>query len=306
MEIRKVLLPTDFSSCSRRAFAPVADLARHMAASIDLVNFMTPPARYAPAGFTDVKESQENLRRLHVRNLHLAASDPLFDDLPLTTHFLEGDGPKLVHELARRSSADVIALSSHGFSGLKRFVLGSFAEALLRTSTVPLLIFPCGGEEAGGAPMNFRPRRILFPYDFSPAAREALAPVNRLAAAYGATVLVVHAVRNTAPMLPIYGADGVTVDIDLVSRGGEFSRQIAEDLGAFAAKELAGVTHEERVVNGEPSSAILACAADERADIIGMTTHGCSGWKRIILGSVAEKVLRGAPCPIWIVPTVED
>ena len=303
MKVRKILLTTDFSACSTRIFRPAADLARRMEASIELANCMEYPSQFTPSGFLDVSGSQDNLRRLHRRNLEQAAADPAFKGLPLTPHFLEGDGPETVHEFARTIGADLIVQATHGLTGVKRWVLGSFAERILRISSVPVLTFKSAEDARIAPPKAFRPRRILFPYDYSKAARAALEPLKFLAETYHARVLVLHAWRNPVELLPIYGAEGMAVDIDMVARNKDFLLHLTNDLRQFAGKELDGLEHEEEVVVGDPASVILTRAADGKADLICMSTHGWTGLKKMFLGSVAEKVLRGAPCPTWVVRT---
>jgi nucleotide-binding universal stress UspA family protein len=303
MKIRKILLATDFSACSCQAFAPAADLARRVGAFIELVNCMVHPLRHAPANALDARGSLDDLRRLHRRNLELEAGDPVFKGVPVTAYFLEGDGPETVLEYAMKSGTDLIVQASHGLTGMKRLFLGSFAERMLRLSPLPVLTFK-SGEGADGMPSRaFRPQRIIFPYDFSAGADSATETVKFLAATYGARVLVLHAAKSPAQLLPLYCAEGIAVDVKPDSRSEEVHQQLTENLQEFAGRELGGLEHEEQVMTGDPGSVILERADEEHADLICMSTHGRTGLERIFLGSVAVKVLRLAPCPTWTVRT---
>src|SRR5688572_18744963 len=197
MKIRKILLATDFSAYSWQAFAPAADLARRLGAFIDLVNCLV----YPPA---EANGSREDLRRLHRRNLELQADDPVFRGVPVTAYLLEGEGPKTVVDYAVQRRTDLIVQSSHGLPGMKRLFLESFAERMLRISPLPVLTF-----KSGEGSRQFRPRRIVFPFDFSPAAAAALETVKSLAATYGARVLVLHAAKVRSQMLPLHAGDGI-------------------------------------------------------------------------------------------------
>jgi nucleotide-binding universal stress UspA family protein len=297
MKIRKILLATDFSPCARQAYAPAADLALRMEATLELVHCLEYRTQYTPAGMLEIKGTLEAFRKLQEENLQREAADPLFRGIPVGTHLLEGEGAESIRNLTVEKEVDLIAQSSHGFTGLKRFFLGSFAERLLRISPAPVLTFK-SAEGPGALPLKgFRPRRILFPYDFSEAAKEALGPVKLLAEAYGARVLLLYVWRSLADLVPVYGTQGVAVDIELVSYTEDFPDLLLKDLRAFGAHALPGLEIEGQVMSGDPGSVILARAATYEADLICMATHGWTGLQRVFLGSVAEKVLRGAHCP---------
>ena len=296
MKIRKILLATDFSACSWQAFAPAADLARRLGAFIDLVNCLAHPPRHTRSGQPQTNGSLEDLRRLHRRNLELQAEDPAFKGVPVTAHLLEGMAPEAVVDYAVESETDLIVQSSHGLTDMRRLLLGSFAERLLRISPLPVLTFP-----SGSGPRQFRPRRIVFPYDFSPAAGAALETVKFLAATYGAKLLVLHAAKVGSQMLPLYAGEGIAVDLGSLPGGEGVPSQLLGNLEEFAGRELRVVDHEEEVVVGDPASVILSRSAEENADLICMPTHGRTGLQRLFLGSMAEKVLRESPCPTWVV-----
>ena len=131
-------------------------------------------------------------------------------------------------------------------------------------------------------------RKILFPTDFSHTSDAALGLATSLARDSGATLLVVHV--EEPPMA--YG-------------GGELYYGIpeprTEDLQRMLAKVAptdAEVPCEHRLITGEPATAIPRLAKEEAVDLIVMGTHGRSGLSRLLMGSVAEAVVRRAPCPV--------
>ena len=136
-----------------------------------------------------------------------------------------------------------------------------------------------------GSPWKQRPdyERILFPTDGSRDARVALLELVPLALSTGATVVVFE----------------VVPDDDDAARSAATERQ----RGARRQLEQAGIAGVECVVqHGEPGPAIVSAAAQHACDVIVMATHGRTGLPRLLLGSVAEYVLRHAPCPILLVP----
>ncbi len=126
--------------------------------------------------------------------------------------------------------------------------------------------------------------RILIPTDFSPTADAALAYAAKLSAKTGAAALIaLHVVS------PVYYLEAA--DLALLLRE---AREVAQR----ALDRLRPVPSRTLLVNGVPHEAIVETARSVGADLIVMGTHGRSGLQRLVLGSVAENVLRHAPCPV--------
>jgi nucleotide-binding universal stress UspA family protein len=144
----------------------------------------------------------------------------------------------------------------------------------------------------------FAPKRILVPTDFSAGSRAALDHAAGLAERFGATVVALHVWRPPALMR----AD------DAVSLGGQSYQtladlartRVASEMDAFLAPLAAneGLWFRRQIAMGDAGDTILSVADDGEFDLIVMGTHGRTGLKRVILGSVAEKVARRASCPV--------
>jgi len=143
MSIRKILLPTDLSEESRRAFAPAAALALQLGASLVLLHVVenvgcTPSS--APAAPTYLPGTSEELERARSVLAEAARSLP---GVPVETDVLVG--PEVVHAIADYASErgfDLIVLSSHGRTGFRRLVTGSVTASLLRAARIPVLVVP--------------------------------------------------------------------------------------------------------------------------------------------------------------------
>ena len=142
--------------------------------------------------------------------------------------------------------------------------------------------------------------RILCPLDFSEASRHALDHAVAIAQWYDATLIGMHVFNPT--YAPVGG-------IDLPEDGGTmFASPVASSrlqlqlTDAFAAARAAGVPVELFIEEGGPTGQILGGVARHRADLIVMGTHGVTGFERLILGSVTEKVARRSACPVLTVP----
>lgn len=137
----------------------------------------------------------------------------------------------------------------------------------------------------------FALRQILHPTDFSDASRSAFEVARALAHDYDAELVVCY----VEPWPAVAVVEGVALDLP----AGSFDTELAalELVGADAP----AVRVVRRVQRGEPAAEILKAAADVAADLIVMGTHGRGGLSRLALGSVAEAVLRKAPCPVLTV-----
>jgi nucleotide-binding universal stress UspA family protein len=145
-------------------------------------------------------------------------------------------------------------------------------------------------------------RKILAPVDFSDASKASLAYAMELAEKLGASVHVVYAWE-----MPVY------LRPDLVVRSGELSATVEEHAHAEAEKGMQKFLEDTKttgrpqttsaVVPGIPDAVILDVAEDEKFDLIVLGTHGRTGLSHILLGSVAERVIRRATCPVLTVRT---
>lgn len=138
-------------------------------------------------------------------------------------------------------------------------------------------------------------RKILFPVDFSQRCAAIAGQVAATARHFNAKVTLLHVVQ-TRPMLfgePVSAALQVYIDpAELIKEG-------QTRLHSYLTADLKGVKTERVVVDGEPAEGITAYAQKEGIDLIMMPTHGYGPFRRLLLGSVAAKVLYDADCPVW-------
>lgn len=139
--------------------------------------------------------------------------------------------------------------------------------------------------------------RVLCPTDFSECSAAAVTYAGALAAAFGAQLRLVHV--NT-PFPIVAPLPALPVDDQVWATQDAASRQALE--AEVRRIRWPGVTIETEVRQGTPVAEILAAAADWRADVLVVGTHGRGGFERLVLGSVAEKVLRKASCTVVAVP----
>ena len=137
--------------------------------------------------------------------------------------------------------------------------------------------------------------KILWPTDFSEASYQALITANELAVHFSAELILMHAIPPV-PLMPGYDAP---VGIDSVSYLKEMEATAKDSLNRLDQERVSGeVTLSKLVVHGNPADEIVRTADEVNADLIVIATHGLTGWRRFIFGSVAEKVIRMALCPV--------
>jgi nucleotide-binding universal stress UspA family protein len=221
-------------------------------------------------------------------------------EIPITTALLDtsdssahdGSVAQVLAAQIVATATDLVVMTTHGRGGLARFWLGSVADSLLRWSTAPILLL----RPDDGTPDLERPRviqRILIPLDGS-ARSEAIVehPValgQLMQAEYTLLRVVTPFVLGaTAPF-----TTPTDFDPDRIRR---LQAEAQHDLDTAAQRlQAAGATVHTRVLVSEQiAAAILEDASQHSIDLIAMSTHGRSGLARLLIGSVADKVLRGA------------
>jgi nucleotide-binding universal stress UspA family protein len=198
------------------------------------------------------------------------------------TQVVRGPTADAILDAAHAEKGTLIALATHGRTGLGRWLLGSVAEKVVRASELPVLLLHSFRTEGKGAPVlvgdGLTPfRRILVPMDGSKNAEAVLPAVEPFARLFEAELLIL----NVAPVGEPEAGPAVEATAERLSKAG------------LKAKVLR--------LEGDPAGRILDAAEAESADLIAMTTHGRSGLSRWILGSVTERVLRASTTPLLIV-----
>lgn len=211
---------------------------------------------------------------------------------PLMT---EGDVASTICDVADVQDADLIAMTTHGRSGIEKWVLGSVADRVVRSARQPVfLVRPQENQMPVGSI-----RRILVPLDGSQLAERALTEAAELAKSNRSEIWLLQSVE-----FPEYWGEEYagmhslpamisTEEQEIAAR--EYLLQIAERLTSEQIPAQIVVT------TGHAASAISDVVADNDIDLIVMSTHGRSGLSRWVFGSVAEKVVRLAECPVLLI-----
>ena len=206
---------------------------------------------------------------------------------------LDGSTAPAIAERAAKVGADLIVMGSHGRTGASRFWLGSVADAVMRSATVPVLMVRTDGETQRTPPRMFE--RILVPLDGSELAESALPHAMSIAQMNAARVHflrveeLVEDLRRSVWTIAASEPDDVQLRLERADR--YLDSVVADCSPAHVSKE-ARPAH--RI--GE---AIAQVAVERDTDLIAMATHG-RGASRMLIGSVADKVIRGTQCSILL------
>lgn len=198
---------------------------------------------------------------------------------------LTGDAERLLRDISSASFADLLVLGATRRGALAGAVLGTTATHVLRTSRTPMLVV------RGALPD--RPLRVLMTTDLSHHSVHAHARGLALARLLGGPE---PEVRTLFVQPPDLGDGGVPLHVA--------SPAVDAELEAFLATEVPPAPTARRVRTGDAAYEIVREAEDWHADLIVLGTHGRRGARRVFLGSVAETVLRHAPCAALVVPPV--
>jgi nucleotide-binding universal stress UspA family protein len=291
----KILVPLDGSELAERALEPALALAQAAGSEIILLNVpvlehMLVPA---PAGYgLLLPEQSVELSRIeaynYLQSIRQSWSHP---DIKVTAKVIEGDEAGVIVDTADDLEVDLIVMSTHGRTGLTRWVLGSITERVLHSAPCPVLVV------RSADPLT----RVLITLDGSELAEKAIEPGLELARCLGSQVTLLRVV----PDMDFDASDASYLDD--VEDG--LSRRLQEEA------ELDGESYLDHVVDrhngplptrtalwiGSPAQSILDYAELHDTNLIVMATHGRTGLGRWVYGSVTEKILRSGRYSMLVV-----
>jgi nucleotide-binding universal stress UspA family protein len=304
MKVERILFPTDFSRCAGQALPHALFLARSFDAEVHMLHaivLLDEDPHDPGAHFPDPEQIAAELREIAAARMRAdLASAPG----GLTVHEEQRRGVSVatvVLDYADEIAADLIVIGTHGRRGLGHLLLGSATEEIVRHATCPVMTVRESREEPRVDALD----RILVPIDFSAPSRRALATARELAQRYGASLQLLHVVEEA--IVPEFYMQGRVVEPVLAGELRERARArlaaLFEDTGGPA------VPMETFAIEGRAWHAIGDFALETNSDLIVISSHGLTGLARALLGSVAERVVRSAPCPVLtlrVMPGGED
>ena len=285
IHLDRILFPTDGSECAEHARDHAFFLADQFHASLHVIH--VDQRKVELSDVIDIEES-DVLTDLHAP---LERGPEIEEPRIYEREVVHPSVAEGILSYATEHDTHLIVLGTHGRSGVKRLVLGSVAEEVVRRAPHPVMTVGRGAK----APESMEGGHLLVPVDFSDHQERLVAHARELALAYDMTLTLLHVVEaETRPaMYEEYFAPpdpGVLV---------ERTRSVLEERAETLREDGVDVTIDVR--SGHPAKETLEAAEELDVDLLAIATHGRSGIERMLMGSVAEKVIRQAPCPVFTV-----
>ena len=298
----RILVPLDGSARAEAILPQLKRVLNREDSEIILFHsYYLPPADYR-VGIPGLSLDRE--REAAEKYVHEVALGLRRPGAKVHARVVEGLPAESILEAADTEGATMIAMSSHGRTGLARWYLGSVAEKVLRASRVPVLLVrsfrPGSKGEMEAAPAAEAPfRKILVPTDGSPASMAVVTAAEKVGQLYASQIVVLYVQSPVMPSGPILPGMPSGDSLLEVPRPPPDKDEATEKVaGRF---EHAGLQVSRLSVVGDPATEILLHSSQAGVDLIAMSTHGRSGLSRWMLGSVAERVMRQSTVPLLIV-----
>lgn len=294
---RKILVPLDGSEVAERALPTALKLAQKAKSEVTLlrVPWVHPVSIDDYSGGTKwlyPDEAEERTLEDAAAYLEEVAEKWAVENVVIRTKVISGDPASVILDSAATEETDLICMTTHGYSGITRWVLGSVTERVLRAAPCPVMVMR----------EDCQIRRVLIALDGSALAEQALQPGLQVAVGLDARVTLFQ----VATAVPV--PHDVIFQLELAEGG------IADYLAADTVKnaETYLSTVKERVEDygaplnthvdiGSPAERIIDYSTDNKVELVVMATHGRTGLRRWAYGSVTEKVLRSGHCALLVV-----
>lgn len=302
-----IIVPLDGSKLAEQILPAATLLARLLSARVHLLRVI-PDAdsypvvtdraafyRFGEPAATNYSQEHGTVDRfyhyaesyLHDHALHLESLG-----LTVTSEVSSGDPATLIGMCAAETPVAMIAMMTHGYSGIRRWTLGSIASRVVHAATQPVFLMRSGEHELSpDQPI----KRILLPLDGSPFSRAAIPLAVDIARRTHAALTLLHVVTPVVSYYPELYVVPETLARELCADATASLEQLAGELQA------AEVPITTTAVVGLTAEQIIDVAAQQQVHLIVMSTHGRSGIKRWALGSVTDKVLHASTTPLLLV-----
>ena len=298
----QLMVTLDGSDFGEHALPFARAIAEKTGASVNLshVNCCDPPTdllqntpfQYEGVSMAVYEEKHSGERIMYLEKLEKGLKAELPDNR-VDSALLEGYVTEALERQAREIDAKLVVMTSHGRTGVSRAWLGSVADSLVRHSTFPLLVIRSLEDGESFPTPCFD--HILVPLDGSSVGEQILEPAVALGKAMGSRFTLLHVVSPHVTMGARVSPLPATRLEEKLSRAQAYLTGVAERLAGQ------GIAVQWKIESHfAPARAILNTAEQDEVDLIAIATHGYTGVKRALLGSVADKVLRGAQQPLLL------
>lgn len=296
MAFNKILVPVDGSENSEKVLDTVAGLADKLKSELVLLAVAGFGARFEDGGgaASDDRITEESKR---AESYLEGRAEPLRAEGLTVTNMVEVGLPaETILVTAKEIGADLIAMSTHRESVLARGILGSVTDSVLRSAEIPVLAIHPEGSNMTAGPM-WTPSEVIVPLDGSDLAAECVPVAIEIAKACDAEVAFMQAVHLPSYAISGPGADYYGTDYGVSGRregAREYLRQFVE------MAEAQGVSASSHAALGNAAARIVEETKNVPDAMIVISSHGRGGFRRMVLGSVADKLVRASHHPVLV------
>jgi nucleotide-binding universal stress UspA family protein len=324
---QRILVPLDGSLLAERALPIAAHIARASGGAIVLLRVVEPPVAYETytlvqkSGAEDIAETITDYTDEAADYLHSLVHAEVLQDIPVTTAEVVGSADQAILDYITASRPDLIVICSHGYSGFKRWALGSVAEKVIHHAEIPVLLVRLNGPTLYD-PEREHPLRILATVDGSAMSEAVLGPVTQLMEALAPPSQCQLHLLQVVDTTSISRNRGYKENVEA-----EEIEQVKQQAMAYLARiadrvrSLTPVEYKFSItysVNTAQDIATAIISSAERLegtenilttegyDLIAMATHGRSAMTRWLMGSVTGRALHGTRLPMLIVRSTRN
>jgi len=290
VRFQKILCPIDFFSASRRAFEYAVKLAENYGATLELLHVVSPiiPSVYGSTiSVSDLTAEFQNDANRQLQTFKLRADKK---HIAVHTTVVIGDVDTEIRRSITAGKPDLVVVGTRGRRGFERWVLGSVTEKLMRHCPVPLLVIGSNGATRMVPPAI---ARMIVTTDFSSGTADAINYAFSIAGESQSKVTLLHVINDGVPA----------------------NSKTREDLFGNIRTELEKLVPDEarpwcevrtQIDSGTPWRAILKRIQAEKPGLLVMNVHGKGVLERALVGSTADRVLRGSCCPVLLIPPMKS
>ncbi|MCE9624701.1 MAG: universal stress protein [Deltaproteobacteria bacterium] len=285
--LRKILVAFDFSENSRQALGTAIQLSRRYGSELLVMTVIERSPDDAVLKLMDIpKDVESQLRKKIDEEIHSAIPESDRAKIRFEARVHQGKASLEIVLEVDKEKPDLVVMGTKGRTGLKHVFLGSVAEQVVRRASAPVWV--CRGTE------STLPKRILVPVDFSDYSRQAMDLGIQWAKSLEAEVFVLNVVDSR----DLYFLDPLGFGIR-PSMGEDLKKQAEQQLKEWTKEATFPVKAEARL--GIPVSEIQDCIQKNSIDLVLISTHGRTGLKNMLIGSVAEQTVRYSSCSVMTI-----
>jgi nucleotide-binding universal stress UspA family protein len=287
---KKILVPLDGSEVADSVLPYVGNLAKRLDASVTLFTVVAPGRRAARESETAVRTEAEAQARRQAQ--HLTDAGVTADVLVVT-----GQPVEQIISRGQNGGFDLIAIGTRGHSGIRRGLLGSVTDGVVRSSTVPVLALSPKAVEAS-AQSGYGLTTVTVPLDGSDVAESVLSYAEDLAQQLALELRLLRVV--SVGTMAYYAVEGGPVDTTPVEQ------ELEEDAAQYLNGVAENVSRQELTVTctverGSPALAIIDHVKNSENNLVAICSHGRSGLGRLLIGSVADSIIRSSGVPVLVI-----